>query len=465
MNKQLKLLLVLLTLSWQIQVSVQAADRALIIGITEYQNSKYNLPGIDLDVAMAEKVAKMLAFETSQTKTLTGKQASKKNIKKTINDWLINGTTADDRVFLYFSGHGGRLKDKNNDEEDGQDEYITAYDLGETAKQGGYIIDDELSMWLKNIPSQHKIVMLDSCHSGTATRGLKPSGQQMGQNVLYSKKHKFGQASTVNILSKGRVDKGQNSGFLDGHKNLITLAAARDYEAAQASEKGSLFTLGFFQALSKSTQDGSAASALDLVEQAGQFIAESLADDLDYIHKPLIFGDFQLAQKPLTTKPSRNSQGPNWLDLLKLSTSGKPMSASANKPVFNVGELIKFNLNIPTKGYLNIINVDAHDAVTVIYPNQFNPENRINAGTINIPGDLMAFDIEATKPAGESLTVFVITTKPLNLYKDSLNVRNGVGEFTETFAGVSQYAYRSMRVRAREQKDEIYTTAVKTSVK
>ncbi len=446
----------LLALSWQLQ----AADRALIIGITEYQQAKYNLPGIDLDVAMGQKIAKMLAFEQANTKTITGKEATEKNIKKAIKDWLIKGTNADDRVFIYYSGHGGRLKDKNSDEKDGQDEYITAYDLGNRAKDGGYIIDDKLSKWLKDIPSEHKIVMLDSCHSGTATRSIMPASQNLGDNLLFSKKHNFGEASEF-----VRVNKGQNSGFLEGAENLLTLAAAHDFEAAQASKKGSLFTLGFFEALSKASQSGSNSSALSLVDQAGTYIDQKLENDPDYKHKPLVFGDYQLAQKALIIKPSRNGNGPNWQDLTQLASSGKSMNARSNKSSFNEGELINFSLDIPESGYLNIINVDAHDEVTVIFPNQYTQDNKVSSGGVKIPESLMPFEIEATKPAGESQTVFILTSKPLNLYKESSQVRNGAGEFVRDFAGVDEVGYRSMRVRAKEEKNHFYTTAVKTSVR
>jgi hypothetical protein len=161
---------------------------------------------------------------------------------------------------------------------------------------------------------------------------------------------------------------------------------------------------------------------------------------------------------------SRNSQGPNWQDLTNLSSSGKPLQATVNQTSFNAGELIKFKLNVPTDGYLNIINVDAHDEVTVIYPNKFNPENQATSGELAIPGTLMPFEIEAINPSGDSLTVFVVTTKPLNLFKQGLNVRDETGKYIENFAKLNESSYRSMRVRAREQKSEIYTVALKTTV-
>jgi len=457
-----------------ISIHLQAADKALIIGITEYQHSKYNLNGIDLDVSMANKISQILAFEPENTKTLTGNLATRSNIEHTIKDWLINGVSENDRVFIYFSGHGGHFKDLDGDESDGYDEYITTFDLGEKKTDGGYILDDDLSVWLAAIPSQYKMIMLDSCHSGTATRSLIPSGQKMGKNVLYSKKHSFGEATKINILSKGDdsniQSKAINSGFLDGQTHTITLAAAHDFEAAQASDNGSLFTIGVFQALSKAAQDGTSPTALDIVEQAGTYIANILADDPDYIHQPLLFGDNNLAKSPLGTKPSRNSQGPNWQEWLALSKAGTPFETSINQIEFSEGELIKFTANIPTQGFLNIVNVDAHDEVTILYPNQFNPENQINPGPLEVPGSLMPFEIEAVKPAGDSLTVFVVTTKELNLYKQSMNVRNSKGEFIENFANLDEHSYRSMKVRAKQDVQNqdaptFFTSSMKSNVK
>ncbi len=457
----MKKILVILTI---ICTQLYAADKALIIGITEYQQSKYNLKGIDLDVSMANKITQMLGFDSSNVKTLTGQSATRANIEQTFKDWLINGVSENDRVFVYFSGHGGRFKDKNGDEADGYDEYITTYDLGDKKEEGGYILDDDLSAWLKAIPSQYKIIMLDSCHSGTATRGITPRGQQMGKNVLYSKKHSFGQATKINILSKGQ-SKGLNSGFLDGEDNIITMAAAHDFEAAQASDKGSLFTIGIYQALSKASQEGTKPSAINLVEQAGLFIATVLANDPDYIHQPLVFGDKQVAQSPLGTKPSRNQQGPNWQEWQKIAKAGKQFNASINQKAFNEGELITFSVDIPIQGYLNIVNIDAHDVSTILYPNKFNPDNQITAGSLAVPGTLMPFEIEAVKPIGNSLTVFVVTTKELNLYKESLNVRDSKGVFVETFAEIDEFSYRGMKVRAKQKKDELYTAAIISKVK
>jgi metacaspase-1 len=79
-----------------------------------------------------------------------------------------------DLFFLSYSGHGGQVPDVNGDEADGQDETWCLYD--------GQLIDDELYFELSKFAAGVRIVVLsDSCHSGTVTRGLPPPPPPPGQ--------------------------------------------------------------------------------------------------------------------------------------------------------------------------------------------------------------------------------------------------------------------------------------------
>ncbi len=446
-----------------LSISSHAEDRALIIGITEYKNSQFNLTGIDLDVNMAKHIVQMLSYTPNQVRVLTGTQATSANIEASFKNWLVDGVGANDRVFVYFSGHGGSTADKNGDEADGKDEFITAYDTPLTLKGQGIIMDDELSKWIANIPSNNKIVMLDSCHSGTATRSIEVNSHKLSSNKVYPKRLQLGNDGIAKNIKKS-MTKEAHSGFIDGQKNLITLAAAQDWESALATQDGSIFTLGVFKALSISAQKNLQVTPVDIVDAAGTFIANAYANDPDKIHTPIIFGDKNLALKPFKIKSSRNGQGPNWTQYTELVKKFPAMQASVNKQSFREGDLIKFNVEIPINGYLNIVNVDAHDESLVLFPNQYNRNNKINKGHLQVPGDLMPFEIEASLPAGESVTVFFVTSAPLNLYEESINARSVDGKYVETFAEVSPASYRSMRLKAKKQKKQTFATMIKTTV-
>ena len=71
---------------------------------------------------------------------------------------------AGDIFFLTFAGHGGQLKDMDGDEADGKDETWVLYD--------GQLLDDELNvLWAEFDPGVRVLVLSDSCHSGSVSKG------------------------------------------------------------------------------------------------------------------------------------------------------------------------------------------------------------------------------------------------------------------------------------------------------
>lgn len=83
-------------------------------------------------------------------------------IQKTLESLKNKSLRTSDELWIYYSGHGNTVIDKNGDENDGKDSVILPSDYMEN----GYISDDDLYEWLHDI--QCKILMIfDSCHSGT----------------------------------------------------------------------------------------------------------------------------------------------------------------------------------------------------------------------------------------------------------------------------------------------------------
>jgi len=80
--------------------------------------------------------------------------------------WLTSGAQPGDELFLHYSGHGGRQRDKNGDEASGQDSTLIPCDF----QTSGQLVDDELYTHLvQPLPKGvHMWVIMDCCHSGTA---------------------------------------------------------------------------------------------------------------------------------------------------------------------------------------------------------------------------------------------------------------------------------------------------------
>jgi hypothetical protein len=85
---------------------------------------------------------------------------------------IVNDAGPNDVVYIHYSGHGSQVEDLNGDEPDDHlDETIVPQD-GRTEGVAD-ITDDELEAILSQLKTSQAVVVLDSCHSGTATRGLE----------------------------------------------------------------------------------------------------------------------------------------------------------------------------------------------------------------------------------------------------------------------------------------------------
>jgi hypothetical protein len=171
-----------------------AQKHALLVGCTIYPNNEgipelYG-PANDIPAWRALLTApKGLAFPADNVNTLLGwpsdpaMRPTRANITKAIES-VITRAGPNDMVFILFSMHGAQVPipadqdplDPKNFEPDGMDETILPADVtaGEVGP-GNLIKDDEIGVWLDRIRAKgaHVLIIFDSCHSGTMTRGAE----------------------------------------------------------------------------------------------------------------------------------------------------------------------------------------------------------------------------------------------------------------------------------------------------
>ncbi|MGE3776260.1 MAG: caspase family protein [Pirellulaceae bacterium] len=145
------------------------ADRALLTGINQYKYISH-LRGCVNDVRMVERLLiEVFGFAAANIKTLIDSQVTKERITK---EWarMLKDVKRGDRIVFHFSGHGSHIADKDGDEEDGADELLCLYDM-DFDDDRTYLLVDDLRKLTEQVPdSGYLTVLLDSCHSGTATR-------------------------------------------------------------------------------------------------------------------------------------------------------------------------------------------------------------------------------------------------------------------------------------------------------
>lgn len=165
-------------LIFSIPVPVQAqTKRALVIGIGKQEDSAWNKINGDKDVPYVLEILNNANYK--QIITCVNEKATKAGIVSAFQV-LEQSCQPKDVVYIHFSGHGQQVKDMNNDETDALDESWIPYDAYMHAcdKDWGekHLIDDEINLLLTNIRNKigdkgKILVVIDACHSGSATRG------------------------------------------------------------------------------------------------------------------------------------------------------------------------------------------------------------------------------------------------------------------------------------------------------
>ena len=145
--------------------------RALLIGIGKYEVLP-RLPGAKNDIKLVRQVlVSRYGFSEDHVDVVRDEAATRDGVLAALNK-IVKEAGPKDVVYIHYSGHGSQVQDLNGDEpEDQLDETIVPQD----GRMDGVpdITDDELEAILAQLKTPQTVVVLDSCHSGTATRGLE----------------------------------------------------------------------------------------------------------------------------------------------------------------------------------------------------------------------------------------------------------------------------------------------------
>lgn len=140
------------------------AKKALCIGINDYPGTQNDLSGCVND---ANDWAAELAKRGFTITQLLDGHATKANMTAMIGA-AISGASSGDTVVITYSGHGTWVPDSSGDEPDGRDEGLCPWDIG----HAGPLLDDEIRQLFDRRAHGVRVLLLsDSCHSGSVTRG------------------------------------------------------------------------------------------------------------------------------------------------------------------------------------------------------------------------------------------------------------------------------------------------------
>ncbi|MBU2551055.1 MAG: DUF4384 domain-containing protein [Proteobacteria bacterium] len=109
--------------------------------------------------------------------------------------------------------------------------------------------------------------------------------------------------------------------------------------------------------------------------------------------------------------------GPSWAALNDMKTSERTFRVWVWGPDrADLGDRIDFEVQSEQSGRLWVVQVDPHDELTVLWPNDKVKDNRIEAQTrVHIPPQGADWSIVAGEPAGQSVVAFIVTRGDVDL--------------------------------------------------
>lgn len=209
---------------------------ALIIAIGDYPNNSGwgDINSIN-DIPLIENSLLSHGFKKANIQILKNEKATYSNIKLAFE--LFKSKLAEgDIAVIHYSGHGQLIYDTNDDEVDGYDEAWIPVDACAAYSKGYYegenhLRDDELGDYIINIRNKlgkegQLLMIMDSCHSGTATRGpigdihrgsivpFQPEGYdpiaQMDENISFIERQEVDENAAAYVAISGATSSQLN---------------------------------------------------------------------------------------------------------------------------------------------------------------------------------------------------------------------------------------------------------------
>jgi len=287
--------------------SENPVKHALIIAVANYpEEGGWSAISSDNDIALIKNALIKQGFTEENISIIIDDEADKKGMVSELSNLSIR-VNEGDIVVVHFSGHGQQIRDnENNDEIDGYDEALIPYDAQvyfSTAYRGeNHLRDDEITLLLNNIRTKigkdgNILVILDSCHSGTGTRGLSKS---RGTSIKFEEPgYSSPEAEDQDNFSE--IEESENN---DDLASMVVISGASqeelNYEYFDKNSEISYGSLSYSlsKALSEANPETTYRALFDMIQVEMSIIAPKQSPQIEGDIDMKIFGGQAVDQQP-----------------------------------------------------------------------------------------------------------------------------------------------------------------------
>lgn len=401
-----------------------ATDQVLLMAISEYPTKP--LDGVKYDIDNALKLAQKLGYDTSRAVILKDQQLTHEGLRQAFSD-LKQRTRKNDRVFIYYSGHGASLL------RDGKcTQALVPIDT--TPKGENLFSMAELNRGLDEIKglTSEAMVVIDACHSGglreiATARGAGGKSGTVGRLSAKAWTPAAGEicSDPINITKQwgARGAAAKVIVFVDQpESNFVFIAAANEREIAfDDPDRGGLATQALTQCATQGVLDSDGSqgiSARELAACAQQRIEAEVrkinqADGANFKpHRVEVYGNdsrnLRIAAQPSSTAtPDRAEQTIAAFQQIAAGSNGNwPVEVSVSASHVKFGEKVGFNYSTNQPGYVSVLYVgsDRKDIQSLLVNKRVSQAYRATLGRTAI-----------SEPAGENTFLVIFSQAPLDL--------------------------------------------------
>ncbi len=206
-------------------------SRALVIGINQYKNASPLGYAVNDADDVREILVEELGFEAENVIYLAEQDATKSNILKSFLRFSNDDVKVDDRLFVFFAGHGHTKSGVK-----GEVGYLVPYDA-DMNDYSTFIRWDELTRNAELVRAKHILFVMDACYGGLAVhRDLRPGSSRFLRDMYQRFSRQVITAGKANEVVSDAGGPLPNHSVFTGHLiEGIRGKAANEYGVITAS--------------------------------------------------------------------------------------------------------------------------------------------------------------------------------------------------------------------------------------
>lgn len=159
---------------------------AVCFGVGKYRDSR--IQNLEAAAQDATSIGKLFVRECGvhedNCAVLTDEKVTRETVRNIFCNVLPELTKPGDVVFVYWSGHGGRMSSTGGGSSSSYTTYLVPFDGMRNDPENTMLLEGPFGQWVQNLNGRKLYFILDSCYSGGLPERAKGFGDEKGATSL-----------------------------------------------------------------------------------------------------------------------------------------------------------------------------------------------------------------------------------------------------------------------------------------